>query len=212
MEVKSPNLSSLFKLAFFALIVYIGFKLSIFYYNKYNKPEYIILLDKDIELDNSYSKVIPREDIFPASINFSLLWKMKVRNIPSNYLWASSFSENKTIILNGGCPDIFYKPSDNNLEIRFELADTSGIPTYYSITYDEVLPQSWMSFAIIVETRYVSLYANNKLVKSVKLPSVPIKQKGPLRIGFTDNNFLGLIKDIQYYNRPLLLNEIQIIN
>lgn len=201
-----PSTNVMYIISFFiiACIIYIVFK----YFLTRTIETQKQLLPKETLFDETYTKHINRNDIFPPSNNFSISWKMKVLNIPSNFVWNSSFKKNKPIIINGGCPNIYYNPSNNNLIIRFEMMDTNLNTLHKNITIKDITPQAWVKYTISVKGRNVSFYINGKLVYGYMLSSVPIKQVGTFKMGEKNNNFLGKMQDVIYYNYPLKMKEI----
>lgn len=192
----------------FIIIGYLIYYVVKHYFNKNNNNQ-ITLLDQITYFDESYSNSIKRTDIFPPNVNYSISWKMKVSNIPSNFIWKSSFTKSKPIIQNGGSPNIYYNPSDNTLIIKFELLDTNSAPFYKDIVIKNIKLQKWNSYVLVAKGRNISFYINGLLEYSYLLPAVPLIQKGNLKFGEKENNFLGKIANVVYYNYPLEMNQIK---
>ena len=133
---------------------------------------------------------------------------MEVLNIPSNFIWKSSFTKNKPIIANGGSPNIYYNPSKNELVIKFEMLDTNNMPFYKDIIIKNIKLQSWHEYTLVAKGRNISFYIDKQLEYSYILPGVPILQKGGLKLGERNNNFLGKVANVIYYNYPLAMNQI----
>lgn len=181
------------------------------YYKKDNIKNKKILIHNKTQFVETYKRVINRNEIFKPNINFTLSWDMKILNIPSNFNWKSSIRNNKPIVLNGGCPNIYYNAYNNQLIITFQFLDTHSMTIPKTIVLDNIPVQSWVNYSIIVKGRHVMIYMNNHLEKSYLLENIPIKQEGGLVFGAINNNFLGFINNFTYYNYPLKMNEIESI-
>jgi len=193
------------------LISYIMYLVAKHYYYKYNVIEYKEFIKNETLFDEDYVSVVDRSEIFDPSVNFSISWKMKIANIPSNFLWNSSYDQGKPIIMNGGCPNIYYKPVDNILTFEFEMLDTQLQPLYKNIYLKDVPVQTWFTIVVVVESRRANIFLNGDLKYSYLLPTVPLKPKGQFKLGSINNNFLGKINNVVYYNYPMDINEAQSI-
>lgn len=192
--------------ALFCYMVYYGYS---YYFNRDHRiTESVTLIDKPEIFSENYSQIISRNDIFPPNIDFSISWKMKILNIPSNYLWASSFHNDKLIFRNGDCMDVFYNPANNLLKFKFNLIDSTNTNFIKEITLKDIPLQSWFQIYVVIESRYINLYMNKKLVKSYKLPTIPMLPKGDFQLGQVDKNFLGKIDEMVYHNYSVPMLEI----
>jgi hypothetical protein len=196
------------KSIFFIVICYALYHLFKYYYFKDNSTTQKTLIKNETHFAEDFKKVINRADIFKPNLNFTLSWKMKINNIPSNFIWNSSFQNNKPIILNGGCPNIYYNPSENKLLIQFTYLDTHMQPMFKDIYITEIKIQKWVHYVITVKGRQVNIFEDGELKYSYLLATIPIMPEASLEMGQKNNNFLGKVKDIVYYNYPLKMNEI----
>lgn len=194
------------------IAMYICYRIFMYYYYKDYSDTQKVLIDKPTHFIETFKKVINRSEIFKPNVNFSLSWKMKILNIPSNFAWNSSVRKNKPIALNGGCPDIFYNPHTNELIIIFELLDTHSMSVPKTIKIKDIPVQSWVNYALIVKGRQVMFYINGELKHSELMENVPTKQTGAFRFGTINNNFLGHVDNFVYYNYPLKMDEVQSIS
>jgi hypothetical protein len=192
----------------FIVISYVSYRLLKYYYFIDNSLVQKTLLNNETHFVEEFKQVINRIDLFKPNLNFSLSWKMKINNIPSNFIWNSSFQKNKPIILNGGCPNIYYNPSQNKLLIQFKYLDTHMQPVFKDIFLKEIKVQKWSHFVIVVKGRQVNIFEDGELKYSYLLGTVPIMPEGSLEMGQKNNNFLGKVKNLVYYNYPLKMNEI----
>lgn len=200
--------SIVIKIIAFILFGYISYKVVKYYFNRENDSERT-LINQVTDFDESYSQIINRNDIFEPSANFSISWTMKVLNIPSNFIWKSSYTKNKPIILNGGCPNIYYNPAKNIIIIKFEMLNTNNTSFYKDIIIKNIKVQMWNKYILTVKGRNIAFYINGNLEYSYLLPTVPLTQKGSLKLGEQENNFLGKVTEVIYYNYPLQMNQIK---
>jgi hypothetical protein len=200
--------ATIIKSILFIVISYVSYRLFKYYYFKDNSATQKTLIDNEIHFIEDLKMVVNRTDLFKPNLNFTLSWKMKINNIPSNFIWNSSFQKNKPIILNGGCPNIYYNPSQNKLLIQFTYLNTHMQPMFKDIYLKEIKVQKWIHFIVVVKSRQINIFEDGELKYSYLLETVPIMPEGSLEMGQKNNNFLGKIKELVYYNYPLKMNEI----
>lgn len=200
------------KIVFSLVTLYFIYVIVKYYYNKNRIIVTKKILKQETIFSEKFVQMIDRVDIFKPNVQFSLSWKMRIPNIPSNFLWNTSFKENKPLILNGGCPNIYYKPSDNQLSIQFNMLDSQLENLYKEIFIKDMPVQSWVTMVIVVKSRMVQIYMNRELKYSIMLPTIPMKPEGSLQLGSVNHNFLGKMNDITYYNYAMNMDEAIQIN
>lgn len=180
------------------------------YYNPLSTVETSkTLVDKQILMDEDYHLTIKRSEIFDPNINMSLTWRMKIFNIPSNFLWKSSYRLEKLIFQNGNCFDVRYVPADNKLILRFNMINNNLENITKDLVIEDLPLQHWISIGLVVESRYVNLYLNGELKYSYKLPTVPVLPESNFEIGLHNNNFLGKVSNVVYHNKTLTMTEMK---
>jgi hypothetical protein len=195
-----------------SLVLYILYRITKHYHHKHNNIKYKTILKTETLFDEDYVSVVNRSDIFKPNVNFTISWKMRIANIPPNFLWKSSYKQSKPIILNGGCPDIYYKPDKNVIIIKYQMMDNKLNTVYKDLVIKNIPLQRWNNFVIILESRKVNIYMNNELQYSYHLPTVPMEPTGQFKMGSVNNNFLGKINNVVYHNYSLNMNEVKSID
>lgn len=199
------------KIIIFLILIY-AIYYAYTYYRSDKETTQKTLINKETQFIETYKTVINRGEIFKPNVNFTLSWNMKILNMPSNFVWNSSVRKNKPIVINGGCPDIYYNPFNNQLLIMFQFLDTHSMTMPKTITIKDVPVQSWVNYVLVVKGRQINFYMNGQLKHSHLLENVPMKQQGGLKFGEINNNFLGFVNNFVYYNYPLKMNEVQSIS
>ena len=217
-QVKNkPNISQevfiigIFIVVFFLLIAF-------FYYN--STKDYKVLVDETQALFNNYEMKIPSEMIPPpAGLKMSFILWLYIDNISENSQWFSNFTGDKIIMDKNNGPSIVYLPYSNSIKVLVKIKDirepmvlpenernnarrdTQSFLDFkekiQEIEVHDIKFQSWTQLAVVIDNRYVDIYLNAVLVKSVLLDNVPIFNHGEITIGKPKHNpnlFLGKLE------------------
>lgn len=209
--IKKINLG--FGYLILGLIIILGSILYLYYdqiYKKNVRDQYIFIDDKPVSLDSEYEQTVSISNIVTTRFNLQgegsgngleLRWEMKIPDISNNDNWKSSYDKLKPIILIGESPQIFYNPKEGNLVIKLKYRDNPYYSHYPSIKVNLPL-QRWNKIGIILDNRKLDVYLNNKLVRSVNIPNVPIISNSSndiIKIGEKNNNIRGEIKNLTLF-------------
>lgn len=198
--------SIIIKIFIVCLIIYLAYRIYR-HYHPAQEATYKVLIDKPLTVDEDYKRVIKRTEIFEPKTNFSIGWHMKLYNISSNFLWKSSFRLSKPIIDNGGCPVIMYNPADHVLILKFHMIDNNFNTFDKEIRIKDLPVQAWFHILVTVENRFINIYLNGELKNSYKLSTIPTLPDGNLQIGQINNNFLGKLNNVTYYDYIVPMSE-----
>lgn len=215
-------LIGIFIVAFFLLIAFL-------YYN--STKDYAVLVDEVLPLYNNYEKKIPSEMIpLPNGLKMSFILWLYMDNNTENSQWFSSFSGDKIIMDKGFCPTIVYLPYSNSIKIMVKIKDLRepidmsdnnrnnvNAPTPNFIDFKEKVQeievqglkyQTWNQLAVTIDNRYVDVYINAVLVKSVLLDNVPIFNHDGITLGKPKNNPNCFLGKLEYKPDTFQLTEI----
>ena len=167
--------------------------------------------DKPVEFNekytysSSYLRELKTQDhnIPGSGHGFTLEFEIEIKNIPSNRLWQSSYDKLKPIMKFNYSPNVYYHPKDNYLDIVFNYQDNSYFENYKHIKISDIPIQRWNHIVIRCDNRDIVIYLNQEVVDVVKLPNVPKLKKRQIQLGEKNNNFLGKIKNLRYYDQPI---------
>ena len=146
-----------------------------------------------------------------VGIQYSFSVWLRTENIPGNAHWDSNVKKKKTILLNGGSPNILYNRLDNIVEIHLAYRDNEGILNTYMFELEQFKTQKWTHLVIIVDNRNVTIYKDGELLTARKIPNVNLKNYKLLTLGEKNNNFNGYVGYLEYYNYPLNGSKIKSI-
>jgi hypothetical protein len=138
--------------------------------------------------------------------SITLEWEMKIPNTIGDENWGSAYNENKPLIRLGISPMIYYNPKTNKLIVSVKYRNN---PIYTSIQNIEVkVPlQTWTKYKLYIKDRNLTISENDTIVKFIKLKNIPIISSNPeenFKIGESNHNILGEIRNINlYFNQDL---------
>lgn len=189
------------------IIIIVG----ISFYKLYKPRVHNVILDKSLELTGDISKKYP-SNLLPVSKNgvkYTLGFSIYSRNVSENSIWGSNFRGFRGIISHYGSPNVYFNSKSNTLRVSIAYKDDLSNKTYYNFDFEDFKYQRWEHVVVVVDNRYVSVYLNGVLEKSVKLPNIPWISQNSLYVGQKNNNFNGKIKDIEYFNDALKIHEVE---
>lgn len=201
-------------------ILFLIFLVIVVFYNRFykeGKKKELYLIRDPTKFDESYEKKIRVSDLVQDRPNFildnkgygvTLKWEMYIPNNSGSRFYNSGFDKLKNIITIGESPQVYYHPKKGYLSMIFKYLDNPFYSHYPEIKIDNVPQQKWNKFILVLENRHVRVYMNGKLEKSLTLPNVLVLDLDEVNLGKTDNNFLGLIKNMVLYPYPLNFKEI----
>jgi hypothetical protein len=230
-KTKKPTVSQdLFVLGFFIIAFLL---LIVFLY--YNATKDFIVLSEEIEpLYNDYTREIPSDMIpFPKNLKVSYVLWLYFENNSENSNWFSNFSSDKTIIDKDYGPNIAYQPYSNSLkvivkvkDIRKPIVSDNENPNEknvlsdlnnYNIDFKEknqeievhnIPMQKWVQLVVSIDNRYVDIYIDTVLTKSVLLDNVPILNHTNMHIGKAMHNPNCFLGRLEYKPDSISLSEI----
>jgi hypothetical protein len=216
-----PQYIYLFVFAFIILSV-----LLFFYYwlpgqtniYKYNIP----LLTDETTFDESYEAnihletyITTRKTLYVPKLGYGLsfVWEMYIPTINGNDKWNTNYNRLKPIISMEDSPVISYHPKKNYLSIVLKYRNNPFYAQYAEIKFDQIKPQRWSKYIVIIENTIIRLYIDGVLVSTKTLPSVPVIYdiKSDIILGNTNNNFQGKIRNMTLYPYPLGYDELTLV-
>jgi hypothetical protein len=138
---------------------------------------------------------------------------MYIPSISSNDKWQTSFNRLKPIISMNDSPVISYHPKKNYLSIVLKYRNNPFYAQFAEIKFENIKPQRWSKYILIIENRNIRLYIDTILVSTKTLPSVPVIYdiQSEIILGDMNNNFRGKIRNASFYPYPLTYDEIQLV-
>lgn len=151
------------------------------------------------------------EDLEPSSdnINYSFSVFIRANNLDGNTSWIKEPNSKRYIIDNGGSPNIVYYRNTGDIVVEIAYKDRDGVKQYYEFVLEHFPVQKWTQLCVSVNGRFIQLFKNGDLYSAKKLETAPYKSQRMLSIGKRNQNFNGYIGLIDYYNRPLEIEEVK---
>jgi hypothetical protein len=100
-------------------------------------------------------------------------------------------------------------PKINTLRISIAYRNDLSNKTYYNFDLKHFRYQVWEHIVIVCNDRNVHIFLNGVMIKSIYLPNVPLISQNSFYIGQKNNNFNGEIRDVEYFNDALNIQEIE---
>ena len=213
---------------FILIIIIIIILLCIFYYYYYYVPNQsnvvvykIPLITSEQLFDETYFNTIilqaqpsvhNRKTLYVPKLGYGLsfVWEMYIPSVNSNDKWQTSYNRLKPIISMSDSPVISYHPKKNYLSVVLKYRNNPFYAQFAELKFENIKPQKWSKYILIIENRNVKLYIDNVLVSVKTLPSIPVIYdiKTNITLGNLNNNFQGKVKNASLYPYPLLYTEI----
>ena len=208
------------------LIILVLFYIFYYYYwipsssniYKYNIP---LIIDETV-FDESYTNrlqldtyITNRDTLYVPKLGYGLsfVWEMYIPIITNNDKWQTSYNRLKPIISMMDSPVISYHPKKNYLSIVLKYRNNPFYAQFAEIKFDNIKPQRWSKYIVIIENRNIKLYIDTILVSTKTLPSVPVVYdiKSEIILGNINNNFQGKVRNAYLYPYPLSYDEIELV-
>lgn len=202
---KGMNTSNYIILAIFVIFItfiYL-YRHKIFMIN--NKKESFTLIDDEVVFDKTIStqKIRIEETkkkyspiVFENGIGLKLLirFDMFINSINESEGWSDTFDSYKPIFKFGDSIYIIYNPKSSNLKVQIKYRNSSYYDQWWDID-KEILQQKWNNIVVEINGRRSNLFINNKLIKSIVGPNVPLLTQNPKEyILIGGDNFQGKLK------------------
>ena len=189
-------------IVFFVLIIAIIIYFSLDFSHKFIfKGNRLFYGDKQILV--GFENLKPSDE----NINYSFSLFVRLNNLDGNTDWGEDPNSKKYIIDNYGTPNVVYYRKSGNLVLEVAYKDNDGIVQYYEFVLEYFPKQKWSHICITVNGHLVNVFKDGEIYTSKKLDSPPMKSQKMLSIGKQNANaYIGLI---DYYNRPLSINEVR---
>lgn len=232
-QVKNkPNISQeVFIIGLFIVVILL--LIAFFYYN--STKDYKVLVDETQALFNNYEMKIPSEMIPPPNgLKMSFILWLYIDNISENSQWFSNFTGDKIIMDKNNGPTIVYLPYSNSIKVLVKIKDIRqplelserersnthrNVPSHLEfkervqeIEVNDIKFQSWTQLAVVIDNRYLDVYLNAVLVKSVLLDNVPIFNHGEITIGKSKHNPNLFLGKLEYKPDVVSLAELNAMN
>lgn len=101
---------------------------------------------------------------------------------------------------------MFYESKINNLKLRIKLINGQ----YEEYYLKNLTLQKWNNIIIIVNNRYVDIFINGNLEKSIHLKTLPNYSRNILNI-CPNSGYNGYLSNLRFFNYPLTLFDISYI-
>ena len=201
-------------------ILFFVFLVILIFYNRFykeGKKNQITLIGGPTKFNENFEKSFQINELLQNRKNFmldnkghgiTLKWEMYIPNNSGSKHYNSSFNKLKNILTIGESPQIYYHPKKGYLSFIFKYLDNPFYSHYPEIKLENVPIQKWNKLVLIVDGRHVRVYLDGKLVKSITLPNILVLDFNELNVGKKNNNFLGLIKNMELYPYPM--NQIEV--
>ena len=140
-------------------------------------------------------------------VQFTISFWMKVENLPI-------VNQNHTTLLsqNGNQFNIQYDNSQNTLIVNIRVKNNVSVTNQQNILSfsipNIIKIQSWQMITVVVDNRYLDIYSNNQLQRSIFLSNVPYLTNNSWRLFPGESPFMGTLTCIRYFNYSFNEHEI----
>lgn len=170
-----------------------------------------VIQEETLELTGDVSQKYPSM-LLPVSkegTKYTLAFSLYSKNLAENSSWGKGFKGPKGIISHYGSPNVYYITDKNTLRISIAYRDDLSNKTFYNFDLENFKYQRWEHVVIVVDDRFVVVYLNGEIEKTIKLPNIPWISQNSFFIGQKNNNFNGKIRNVEYFNDALNINEVE---
>jgi hypothetical protein len=210
----------------FIIIIIILFIIFYYYYwepSQSNLVNYkLSLLNDETIFDDTFTQTINvntlvanRKTLYVPQLGYGLtfVWDMYIPTLNGNDKWQTSFNRIKPIISMMDSPVISYHPKKNYLSIVLKYRNNPFYAQFAEVKFENVKPQNWSNYIVIIENRNIKLFINKKMVAIKILPSVPVIYdiQSEISLGDINNNFQGKVRNMVLYPYPLSIDEIELV-
>jgi hypothetical protein len=159
--------------------------------------------------------VTTRDTLYVPKLGYGLsfVWEMYIPAINSSDNWQTSYNRLKPIISMSDSPIISYHPKKNYLSVVVKYRNNPFYAQFAEIKFNDIKPQRWSKYILIIENRNIRLYIDSILVSTKTLPSVPVIYdiKSDITLGQLNNNFQGKVRNLSLYPYPLSYDDLSIV-
>ena len=185
-------------------IIFILLILLVLYYN--SSKDYILLIENTQALFNDYERIIRSDRLSnPNGYKMTYILWLYFDNNNESSNWFSNFTDNKYILDRNGTPSIKYNPSRQSLVIEVKIKDvynkddnTIELRTKKQMFEIFNIPiQRWTQLAVVFNNRYIDVYMDTVLYKTIFLDNVPVFNNADVILGRKRHNpncFVGIVE------------------
>ena len=210
----------------FIIIIIILFSIFYYYYwepSQSNIAKYkLSLLNDETIFDDTFTQtlnmntlVTNRKTLYVPQLGYGLsfVWDMYIPTLNGNDKWQTSFNRIKPIISMMDSPVISYHPKKNYISIVLKYRNNPFYAQFAEVKFENVKPQNWSNYIVVIENRNIKLFINKKLVALKILPSVPVVYdiQSEIVLGDINNNFQGKVRNMTLYPYPLSIDEVELV-
>ena len=186
------------------LIIFLLLVLAILYYN--SSQDYILLIEDTQPLFNDYQKIIRSDKLSnPNGFKMTYIIWLYFDNNNESSNWFSNFTDDKYILDRDGTPSIKYNPSKNSIVIEVKIKDVYNKDDNTIDFRDKkqrfemygVPIQKWTQLAVVFNNRYIDVYMDTVLHKTIFLDNVPVFNNADVILGRKRHNpncFVGIVE------------------
>jgi hypothetical protein len=167
------------------------------------EEDVIFLVDKETKSYNN--------DLLPESMDgekYTFSFWIYTNNLPENVNWGSAYIRPKGVISHYNSPNVYFLPDKDILRISIGYKNDFNELEKYEFDIETFKYQRWENVAIVVDNRFVDIYLNGEMIKSMYLPNVPWVSNKMLHLGQNGNNFNGHLTQIEYINDSFSATEV----
>lgn len=184
----------------------------------------LVVLIVYLNVDRSHSVLFSSQNVFynneqyligfeqmPLSnenIKYTFSVFIRINNISGNSVF-NDFTQGKTILDNGGSPNIIFYPNTGIVDIEIGYKNNEGVNDTYNFNLRKLPMQKWIGLCVVVDGKIVKIYVDGHLYTAKKMNTIPLRSRKMLSIGKDNENFNGNIGMIDYYNRSLNETEVK---
>ena len=210
----------------FIIIIIILFSIFYYYYwepSQSNIAKYkLSLLNDETIFDDTFTQtlnintlVTNRKTLYVPQLGYGLsfVWDMYIPTLNGNDKCQTSFNRIKPIISMMDSPVISYHPKKNYISIVLKYRNNPFYAQFAEVKFENVKPQNWSNYIVVIENRNIKLFINKKLVALKILPSVPVVYdiQSEIVLGDINNNFQGKVRNMTLYPYPLSIDEVELV-
>lgn len=201
------NIYNVFVYGIIILMVVIGIWLFYKYLQGKFQKKPLYLMEKTQTMEPDFQIEIPPSNIpLPDTEKGDLLgmtfaFKMYIKNAMENENWGQRYNQLKPVI--NYSPGIAYHPSENYMEFSIKVKDNLYMDSIQTIRMTDVPLQKWLYFVVVFASNRIRIYLNGEMVISKKIKNPPIFEAKNMYIGELNNNFMGQLGNVVYWNYPM---------
>lgn len=126
--------------------------------------------------------------------------------------YVHGYQVKKHILQRGDFMNLYLENNMNTLVFEYLMTPFSGSSnSRFKCEVPNIPLQTWVNFAVVMNSRNIDIYINGRLEKSCVMNGVPLAATTATPIEFhypIDRTFMGKISKLYYYSRNLTPNEV----